>query len=65
MDSSKGPLEPNDIPPEIWNLLDLPPPKGRIPNFELPENKDTQIIVMNSVFIALMLFSVVVRFIVR
>ena len=65
MNPSKGPSGPNGIPPEIWNLPALPPPKGRIPNFEHPENKDTQIIVMNTVFIALMLFAVLVRFIIR
>jgi hypothetical protein len=65
MDSSSGRPGPNGIPSEIWNLPALPPPKGMMPNFEHPENKDAQIIVMNSVFLSLMLAAVVVRFITR
>ena len=64
-DLSKGPPGSNGIPLEVWNLPALPPPKGKIPNFDHPENKDAQIIVMNSVFVAFMLLAVAVRFIIR
>jgi|SRR5690242_1055938 len=32
----------------------LPPPAGKTPNFDHPEYKDTELIIMNSVFLALM-----------
>jgi hypothetical protein len=59
---TEGPVGPHGIALALWNLPALLPPPGRKPNFDHPENKDTQIIIMNSVFLALMLISVAVRF---
>ncbi|OAL43432.1 hypothetical protein IQ07DRAFT_650025 [Pyrenochaeta sp. DS3sAY3a] len=63
MSSSQGLPGPNGIPAALWNMPALAPPPGQIPNFDHPINKDAELIAMNSVFLALMLLSVAIRFI--
>jgi hypothetical protein len=60
-----GPSGPNGIPAAIWNLPALRPPPGVKSNFENPETRSREIIVINAVFLTLMLVAVLMRFCVR
>ena len=43
----------------------MPPPEGQKSNFENPETRDTELIVMNAVFLSCTVVAVAVRFIAR
>ncbi|KAF2185803.1 hypothetical protein K469DRAFT_631712 [Zopfia rhizophila CBS 207.26] len=43
----------------------MPPPPGKVSNFDHPENRDQEIIVVNAVFLTLMILAVAMRFFVR
>lgn len=53
------------MPGEIWNLPALPPPPGQKSNFVNPDSRDTELIVMNAVFLSATAVAVVVRFVAR
>lgn len=56
---------PGGIPLSVWNLPALAPPEGRVPNFDHPESRATELIILNTIFIALTALAVIVRFIAR
>jgi hypothetical protein len=59
------PTGPGGMPGYIWNLPALPPPEGQQPNFENPESRNTELIIMNAVFLSATVAAVTVRFIAR
>ncbi|KAH7074913.1 hypothetical protein BKA63DRAFT_513979 [Paraphoma chrysanthemicola] len=63
--SSMGPSGPNGIPAALWNLPAIRPPAGIKSNFDHPETRAREIIIINAVFLGLMLLTVVMRFCVR
>jgi hypothetical protein len=63
--NNMGPPGPNGIPAAIWNLPALRPPPGIKSNFEHPETRAREIIVMNAIFLTLMVLAIGMRFCVR
>lgn len=59
------PTGPGGIPGEIWNLPALPPPPGQTSNFVNPDSRDTELIIMNAVFLSATIVAVAMRFVTR
>jgi hypothetical protein len=56
---------PGGLPGQIWNLPALPPAHGRVSNFDNPDSRRTELIIMNSLFLSATLIAVAIRFIAR
>jgi hypothetical protein len=56
---------PGGMPGWLWNLPALPPPKGKVPNFDHPESRGTELIIITVVFLTLTLLAVSLRFLAR
>ncbi|KAF2279514.1 uncharacterized protein EI97DRAFT_455747 [Westerdykella ornata] len=56
---------PPGVSAALWNLPALPPPPGKHSNFDNPENRNDEIIIINAVFLTLMTAAVLMRFIIR